>query len=118
VCEGGESGIRTPIFRTPARLNVVRAGESEILSISAPEGSMSSTIVYLRMILGAGLKTGSHSFILSHNHPSGNLTPSNQDIELTKKIRKAAAFMDLILLDHLIVDSNFNFYSFAECDLL
>jgi len=81
-------------------------------------GSMSSTIVDVRIILGTGLKIGSQKFIISHNHPSGNLTPSNQDIELTKKIKKAGAFMDLILLDHLIVDSKFNFYSFADCDLL
>lgn len=78
------------------------------------KGSMSGTIADVRMILGIGLKLGCHSIILSHNHPSDNLKPSRQDIDLTIKIKEAARIMDIFLADHLIVDSRFNFYSFAD----
>ena len=77
-------------------------------------GSMNGTIADVRMILGIGLKLGCHSIILSHNHPSGNLKPSTQDIDLTLKIKQAANIMDISLFDHIIVDSRFDFYSFAE----
>ena len=75
---------------------------------------MNGTIADVRMILGIGLKLGCHSIILSHNHPSGNLKPSTQDIELTLKIKQAASIMDITLFDHIIVDSSFDFFSFAE----
>jgi DNA repair protein RadC len=52
--------------------------------------------------------------LISHNHPSGNLTPSEEDIKLTKKIKQALVLMDMILLDHIIVDPNFKYISFAE----
>jgi DNA repair protein RadC len=78
------------------------------------KGSMNGTLADVRMILGIGLKLGCHSIILSHNHPSGNLKPSTQDIDLTLKIKQAASIMDITLFDHIIVDSSFDFFSFAE----
>ena len=51
--------------------------------------------------------------ILCHNHPSGNLKPSKQDIEITKKIKQCSELFEISLLDHLII-SNFGYYSFSE----
>ena len=51
--------------------------------------------------------------ILVHNHPSGNLTPSQSDVHITKKIKKAGELMDIQLLDHLIVGDN-DYFSFSD----
>ena len=77
-------------------------------------GTMSQTTVDIRLILATALKLGSQRFALSHNHPSGNLVPSVQDIQLTRKIIEAARIMEITVIDHLIVDPDFNFYSFAD----
>jgi DNA repair protein RadC len=53
------------------------------------------------------------SIILSHNHPSGNLQPSQEDIKLTQKLKQAADQMDINVQDHLIVGEN-SYYSFAD----
>jgi DNA repair protein RadC len=55
--------------------------------------------------------------ILSHNHPSGNLKPSDADINLTEKIKKAAVYMDIQVLDHIIITSN-GYLSFADQGLI
>jgi DNA repair protein RadC len=77
-------------------------------------GSSTCTIVDLKIILALGLKLMATGLLISHNHPSGNLTPSEEDIKLTKKIKQALVLMDMILLDHIIVDPNFKYISFAE----
>ena len=53
----------------------------------------------------------------SHNHPSGNLTPSQADIELTRKIKEGGKFLEIQLLDHLIITSE-GYYSFADEGLI
>ena len=68
----------------------------------------------IRIILSVGLKLACSSIILSHNHPSGNMRPSNDDIKLTKKIYEAGKLLDIIIIDHIIISSNLNFYSLAE----
>jgi DNA repair protein RadC len=65
------------------------------------------------MIFQAALKANAHSIIVAHNHPSGGLKPSQVDIDLSKKIKEAGHFLDISLLDHLILTAD-NFLSFAE----
>jgi DNA repair protein RadC len=77
-------------------------------------GGISSTIVDIRIILAVGLKLACSSIILSHNHPSGNMKPSNDDIRLTKKIYEAGKILDIIIIDHIIICSNSKYYSLAE----
>ncbi len=76
-------------------------------------GGMTSTIADIRILLAVALKSMATAIILSHNHPSGVLKPSQADINLTQKIKEAAALLDIELLDHLIVSSD-GFYSFAQ----
>lgn len=66
-------------------------------------GGTSSTIMDAKVIFTQALQAGAHGFILAHNHPSGNLRPSDDDIGLTKKLKKGAAYLDLNLLDHIIL---------------
>lgn len=76
-------------------------------------GGLAGTVVDTKQILGIALKCNCAGIILAHNHPSGNITPSESDIEITKKIKKACRLLDMSLYDHLIVTAN-DYYSFAD----
>ena len=77
------------------------------------EGGITDTTVDVRVILQAALLTNSVVIILAHNHPSGNLKPSRQDMEITKQVREAAQLMRITVLDHLIL-TDAGYYSFAD----
>jgi DNA repair protein RadC len=76
-------------------------------------GGMTGTVADPRIILKKALEEEAVSIILCHNHPSGNLKPSKADEELTSKIRNAARFFDIQVLDHIIVSTE-GYYSFAD----
>ena len=76
-------------------------------------GGITGTIVDQRIVLGTALKAAATAIILAHNHPSGNLQPSQSDIDLTTRMKAAATFMDITIIDHLIVTDE-NYYSFAD----
>jgi len=83
----------------------------------ASSGGMTGTVADPRLILAAAIKSLSVAIILSHNHPSGNLKPSQADEALTQKIKEAAKYHDIKVLDHVIITSE-SYYSFAEEGLL
>jgi DNA repair protein RadC len=80
-------------------------------------GGVTGTVADVKIILKMALEQLASGIIISHNHPSGNLTPSQSDIQLTKKIKEAAIWMDVSLLDHIIV-SDEGYFSFADKGLL
>lgn len=80
-------------------------------------GGITGTVADPRLILAAAIKSLSVAIILSHNHPSGNLKPSSADEELTRKIKMAASFLDIKVLDHIILSSE-GYYSFADEGLI
>ena len=77
------------------------------------EGGLTSTDVDVRIILQAALLTNSVAIILAHNHPSGNKTPSREDIRMTNQIKEAAQIMRIRVLDHLIITDT-GYYSFSD----
>ena len=77
------------------------------------EGGMSGTVVDPKLIFSIALKGLACSIVLAHNHPSGNLQPSSQDITLTKRLKAAGELLEIPVLDHLIL-SNEGFYSFSD----
>jgi len=81
------------------------------------EGGMSGTVVDVRMIMHLVINSAAHNIIISHNHPSGQLKPSEQDNKLTEKIKHACAYFDINLLDHVIVSKEGHF-SYADEGLL
>lgn len=83
----------------------------------ASSGGLTGTIADPRLILAVAIKAAASSIILAHNHPSGNLAPSKTDIELTRKIQGAGGFLDVLVLDHIIVTPE-GYYSFADEGLL
>ena len=82
-------------------------------SFQLSKGGLTGTLVDVRLILKKALELGAVGLILAHNHPSGNLRPSKADLQITRKTKKAAALMDIRLLDHLIVHGS-EYYSFAD----
>jgi len=76
-------------------------------------GGLTATLVDVRLILRDALLTQSTSFVLVHNHPSGCYEPSNADIVVTDKIKKAAKMMEIALLDHIII-TEWSYFSFAD----
>ncbi len=80
-------------------------------------GGITGTVADPRIILKKALEEDAVSLVLSHNHPSGNLKPSRADEELTIKIKEAARYFDIKILDHIIVSEE-GFYSFADEGLL
>ncbi len=80
-------------------------------------GGISGTVVDQRIVFQAALKANASSLILAHNHPSGQLRPSQADIDLTRKIKAAGEIMDISVLDHLIMTEE-SYYSFADEGLI
>jgi DNA repair protein RadC len=80
-------------------------------------GGISGTVVDIRLILKPAIECLASSIILAHNHPSGNLKPSQEDINLTKKVKEAAKLMDIGLQDHLIIGDQ-AYLSFADEGIL
>ncbi len=87
----------------------------ELKKISA--GGVSGTVTDVKIILKAAIEKTASGIIVCHNHPSGNIKPSNSDINLTKKLKSACELVDITLLDHVIVSFS-DFYSFADEGML
>ncbi|MEN2400564.1 JAB domain-containing protein [Flavobacterium sp. MC2016-06] len=76
-------------------------------------GGISGTSVDLRLLFAAALKANASGLIMIHNHPSGKILPSPSDELITKNAKKAGTFLDITLIDHLIISSE-SYYSFAD----
>jgi len=85
--------------------------------IAISEGGVSGTVADPKMIFQAALLTNASGIILSHNHPSGNTTPSGADKEMTKRIQAAGELLEIKVLDHVIL-TEAGFYSFADQGLM
>ncbi len=81
------------------------------------KGGQAGTVADPKIIFQTALENHSASIILAHNHPSGNLKPSQADISLTQKLVSAGSMLDIPVLDHLIF-SNSSYYSFADEGIL
>jgi DNA repair protein RadC len=77
------------------------------------QGGITGTVTDIRIILKQALDHLATSLILCHNHPSGNLQPSEADISITRRIKESAALMDISLLDHLIIAGK-SYFSLAD----
>lgn len=84
-----------------------------IEKIKLSQGGTSGTVADIRLILRYAINGLASGIILCHNHPSGNLSPSKQDDELTLRLKSTAKLMDINLLDHLIISDN-KYYSYAD----
>ena len=81
------------------------------------QGGLDKALVDIRLLLKLLLEKEATAFIVAHNHPSGNLQASESDRNLTRKIKEAVAYLNIQLLDHLIIAGN-SYYSFADHNAL
>lgn len=77
------------------------------------QGGVSGTVADPKVIFQSALKANASAIILSHNHPSGNLTPSSEDLKLTKKLKEGGKLLDISILDHIIYSTE-GYYSLAD----
>ncbi len=83
----------------------------------ASQGGITATLVDIRLVLKKAIDTLAVAMIVCHNHPSGKNFPSQQDKDLTEKLKNACATLDIKLLDHVILTED-NFFSFADENLI
>ncbi len=88
-----------------------------ISSHKISQGGQNSTVIDVKIIIKLALEKNAMSMVISHNHPSGNLKPSEADINITKKIKNAAFLFDIGILDHIIIADN-KYFSFADNELI
>jgi DNA repair protein RadC len=81
------------------------------------QGGISGTVTDIRIVMKNAIECLASGIIVCHNHPSGNLNPSDSDSKITQKIKEAGVLMDIQLLDHLII-SDKDYYSFADNGML
>jgi DNA repair protein RadC len=81
------------------------------------QGGVAGTLVDAKIVLKYIVDTLASAVVLCHNHPSGNLNPSTQDIDLTTKLKQAVKLVDSVVLDHIILTPD-SFYSFADNGLI
>ena len=82
------------------------------------QGGITGTLVDVRLIFAVALKSLAVGMILTHNHPSGTLNPSEADKSITRKIKSAGEFLDIKVLDHIILTPSGKYFSFADEGIL
>jgi len=82
------------------------------------QGGTNGTITDIKIILQYAIKANASGIIVCHNHPSGNMNPSESDSKITQKIKEAGNLVDVQLLDHLIITTDGSYYSFADNGLI
>lgn len=100
------------------KLLLMNRSNSVLGILPVSKGGISGTVTDIRLIYQGAIKANASGIIVCHNHPSGNLNPSESDTKLTHKIKEAGLLMDIQLLDHLIIISDGGYYSFADNGLL
>ncbi len=112
-CRASMGGLPDEQFRV-----IFLNSQNEIIAEEiVQEGTVNQTVVYPRKVLELALKHKATSLILVHNHPSGHLTPSAADQELTRALVKASRALNLTVHDHLIIGRH-GYFSLAEKDML
>lgn len=82
------------------------------------KGTLNSSLVHPREVFREALKKSANSIIISHNHPSGDPTPSQEDVNITQRIKECGNLIGIDLLDHIIIGHHNNFISFKEKGIL
>jgi len=100
------------------KLLLMNRSNSVLGIMPVSKGGLSGAVTDVRLIYQGAIKANASGIIVCHNHPSGNLNPSESDIKITQKIKEAGNLMDIQLLDHLILTMNGSYYSFADNGLL
>jgi DNA repair protein RadC len=98
-------------------LILLNRGNRVIRKVQISSGGMAGTVVDSKIVFRRALEFKSSGIILCHNHPSGNMQPSQADIELTRKLKSAGEVLDITVLDHILVAGS-KYFSFADEGLM
>ncbi|GAB5418725.1 MAG: DNA repair protein RadC [Crocinitomicaceae bacterium] len=116
-CSGDAYSVLSPIFMDLDHEEFyavyLSRGNRVIKTAQISRGGISGTVADGKLIFNYGLETKASGIILAHNHPSGNINPSVADLHLTESLKKFGEFIDVQILDHIIVAGN-NYFSFAD----
>lgn len=96
---------------------LLRQSNTIIEEVKISMGGITGTVTDVRMILKTAIDKMACSLILCHNHPSGTLAPSEQDKEITRKIKDGGKLLDITVIDHIIVTAA-DYYSFSDNNIL
>ncbi len=107
------SGLKNEVFMVIYLNTKNRIINFEVIS----EGTIDQAVIYPRKVLEKALKNNATSIILSHNHPSGEIDPSSDDIHLKKCLKSACSLLDISVLDHIIVGKG-SYFNFNEKNML
>ncbi|MEO8171455.1 MAG: JAB domain-containing protein [Sediminibacterium sp.] len=99
------------------KLVLLNTGNRVLGLLDLSSGGICGTVADPRLIFTAALKLHATKLILSHNHPSGNLTPSEADKQITQKLKDAGRLLDIEVIDHIIITAE-GYFSFADEGLL
>jgi len=93
-------------------------GRNQIMGVEELfKGTLTSSAVYPREVVKKAISNEAAALVFVHNHPSGNLNPSKDDLNITKRLKEAAATIDVAVHDHIIISRD-GYYSFADHGLL
>ncbi|WP_297334340.1 JAB domain-containing protein [Flavobacterium sp.] len=104
-------------YQEESKIILLNRGNGILGIYQLSKGGISGTIVDLRIVLAVALKCNASGIILVHNHPSGNIQPSQADKKITKRLKQACELLELNLIDHLIISKQ-DCLSFAQEGLL
>jgi len=111
------SSLFTDSFSEVFWILMLNRANGIIKKVNISNGGISGTVVDPKKIFSLALENTASSIVLCHNHPSGNIQPSEADIKLTKKIKDAGIALDINVLDHIII-GNESYFSFSDEGLL
>ena len=98
-------------------LAILLDGQNQLLAKrTIAEGIPTQATVYVRRVMEEALRVSASAFIVVHNHPSGNPTPSSGDDDTTHDLKQAADLLNLIFIDHIIIGNGNKYYSYADTD--
>jgi len=100
-------------LREEFKIMLFNRGNRVLGIVPISTGGVSGTVVDPKLVFSAALLANSSAMILAHNHPSGNLMPSEADTKITKKLKSAGELLEIAVLDHFILTSE-GYYSFSE----
>ena len=92
--------------------------QNKVICLQIINGTVNQATVYPREVIRHALLSGATALILVHNHPSGNIQPSESDIKVTRIITEAAKLFEIVVHDHVIVGENYKSYSFRDSGMM
>jgi len=104
-------------FREQFKVLLLNRANKVLGIFEVSSGCSTGTVADPKLIFCSAIKANACGIIVSHNHPSGNLQPSQQDIQLTRRLKEGGRLLEVSLLDHLIITGE-GFYSFADEGIL